>query len=314
MRHLGQALALALTLCLSTSATGQTGWDNEEAARNGWSMEQNRSARWHLAQQTRMAAAIAALQPQRPGTVDAYVLSVGLDSDPVFGREAAEAGRVLVRRYGAAGRAIFLAAGADDKPVGTPQGSPPNIATALAAIAQKMNVKEDVLVLYATTHGDPRVGLVYRDGQDGIGMIAPKRLAALLDGLGFERRIILISACYSGVFVPLLANDDSIVITAASDTRTSFGCEPSNDWTFFGDALVNNALRTPQPLEKAAVEALTLISTWESTKGLTSSQPQVYLGDKAKQWLDGLEKRMPMQATAKVGRPAVDAPPLAAGR
>ena len=264
-----KAAALALTFLVSSSATGQQGFNPVEAAKNGWSMEQNRSAAWYLAQHKRLGAAIAALQPQRPGTIDAYVVSIGLDSDPVFGREAGEAAKVLARRYGASGRTIFLTAGADDGATGTPQGSPPNLATALAAVAAKMNLKEDVLILFATTHGDPKIGLAYRDGNDGVGMIAPQRLAFLLDGMGFKRRMILLSACYSGVFLPHLTSDQSIIVTAASSSRTSFGCAPGNDWTFFGDALINNGLRKFQPFEKAADEAKTLISEWESRAKLT---------------------------------------------
>ncbi len=299
---------LAATLLVATAmagpSTSQVGFDNREAAENGWSMEQNRSAAWHLAQHRRLSAALGTLQPQRQGIVDAYVLSIGLDSDPVFGREAGEEQKVLTRRYGATGRSIFLAAGAGKENTGTPQGSPPNLATALAAVAAKMNVKEDVLILFATTHGDPRLGLVYRDGDNAVGMIAPKRLAALLDGLGIERRLIILSACFSGVFVPLLNGDQTIIITAASSQRTSFGCNPGNDWTFFGDAFVNTALRKPQSLEKANDEARSLISLWEAGRGLAPSEPQIFIGDKAHLWLDALEMRMPKTETPKTGRAA----------
>lgn len=301
-----KAVALALTMLATNSAAGQQTFDQRQAAQNGWSMEQNRSAAWHLAQHKRLSSALNALQPQRPGIVDAYVVTVGLDSDPVFGREAGEAAKVLSRRYGATGRTIFLTAGADDKPAGTPQGSPPNLAVALAAVAAKMNVKEDVLILFATTHGDPESGLAYRDGDNGIGMIAPKRLASLLDGLGFERRMILLSACFAGVFIPELNSENSVIVTAASSERTSFGCAPGNDWTFFGDALVNNALRKNQPFEKATDEALGLIIWWETQRQLVPSQPQLFIGDKAKAWLAPLETKIPKVETPKVGRPAIE--------
>jgi hypothetical protein len=304
MRIAPVIIALAIAAVLAGPSSSQNGFDNVEAARNGWSMEQNRGADWQLAQHRKLSGALAGLQPQRPGTVDAYVLSIGLDSDPVFAREAAEAQKVLTRRYGATGRSVYLAAGAGTEAVGPPQGSPPNLATALAAIAAKMNVKEDVLVLFATTHGGPDVGLVYRDGKSGYGMIAPKRLASLLDNLGIKRRMIIISACFSGIFVPELNSEDSVVITAASSQRTSFGCTPGNDWTFFGDALINNALRKPQPLEKANEEAVSLITMWEASRGLTPSNPQYFVGDAAKNWLDPLEARMPKTETPKVGRPA----------
>ncbi len=306
MRKRLKAVALALAILAVNPAIGQQGFDPVEAAKNGWSMEQGRSATWHLAQHKRLSTSLAALQPQRPGTVDAYVVSIGLDSDPVFGREASEAAKVLSRRYGAIGRTIFLSAGADDNATGTPQGSPPNLATALAAIAAKMNLKEDVLILFATTHGDPINGLAYRDGNKGTGMIAPLRMANLLDDLGFERRMILLSACYAGVFLPHLTNENSIIVTAAASNRTSFGCAPGNDWTFFGDALINNGLRKPQPFDKAAEEAVSLISKWESSKQLIASRPQTFVGDKAGIWLSALETRMPKTDTPKTGKAAID--------
>ena len=137
-------------------------------------------------------------------------------------------------------------------------------------------------------------------------MIAPKRLKSLLDDLKIDRRILLLSACYSGVFVSEMENKDSIILTAASSNRPSFGCTPGNDWTFFGDALVNNALRKPQPLAKAAEEATGLISIWESNLGLQASNPQVSFGDNTATWLAALEKQMPATDSPKVGRPAIE--------
>ena len=302
MKKLLARLAVAQLLLLSPPAVGQLVDNNTTAANNGWSVEQKREAAWHLDQHRKLSAAIAALAPQRPGFVDAYVVSIGLDADPVFGREASEAARVLARRYGAAGRSITLATGSATT---APQGSPANLATALAAVAAKMDVKEDVLILYATSHGTAEVGLVYRDGEEGYGLISPKRMAKMLDGLGINRRMLLISACFSGVFIPTLRNESSVIVTAASDARTSFGCAAANDWTYFGDALINTALRKSQSFDKAVRDALILINGWESERGLASSEPQVFIGEKAGSWLTVLEKRVPSVATAKVGRPAI---------
>ena len=96
-------------------------------------------------------------------------------------------------------------------------------------------------------------------------------------------------------------------MTAASADRTSFGCRAENDWTFFGDAMINHALRKPQGLEAAASEARDTISGWEIANQLPSSNPQVAIGDGVASWLGPLEARTPKTATAPVGAPATDA-------
>lgn len=274
------------------------------AADIGTSIERSRSAKYQLAEHRRLAAALARLTPGRKGAVDAFILSVGLDSDPVFGREAREAGRVLTRRYAATGHSVTLA-GTDGSGPGTlPMGSPANIAAALARIAELMG-PEDVLVLYTTSHG-AQFGVVYNDGDAGFGLLGPSKLAGLLNELGIKNRLLLISACYAGVFVPTLVTDSTAIMTAASATQTSFGCQADNDWTFFGDALVNHALRKPQGLATAVAEATMTIAEWEAKGRLQPSQPQSYIGAKAKIWLDQLERALP-PATAPVGKPATDA-------
>ena len=274
------------------------------AADIGTSFERSRSATWQLAEHRRLAAALARLVPGRKGVVDAFVLSVGLDSDPVFGREAREAGRVLARRYGAIGHVLTLAGSDGTGPSTLPMGSPGNIAAVLARMAELMG-PEDALVLYTTSHG-AQFGVVYNDGDAGFGMIGPSKLAGLLNELGIRNRLLLISACYSGVFVPTLVTESTAIVTAASSDRTSFGCQADNDWTFFGDALVNHALRKPQGLATAAAEATMTIAEWEAQGRLQPSQPQSYVGAKAKVWLDVLERALP-PATAPVGKPATDA-------
>ena len=66
--------------------------------------------------------------------------------------------------------------------------------------------------------------------------MTPQEVAAVLDREGIKNRVVIVSACYSGTFVPPLANDNTIVLTAADAKSTSFGCAPERDWTYFGDA------------------------------------------------------------------------------
>lgn len=260
-------------------------------------------ARELLEQRRLLDAALSALAPQRPGMIDAYVVSVALDSDAVFAREAREAARVLAARYDAEGRALVLA-GPDGRDDDYPRGSIEALFVALAGVSEILDTREDVIVLFMTSHG-LKVGLTYHYGDSGYGILSPQRLRDVLAELGIERRIVIANACFSGIFVPALASSDTAILTAASAQRSSFGCEPDNDWTFYGDALVNRALRKPQSLADAAREAARTIAEWETGRRLLASLPQSRIGEGAREWLPLLEERMPREASAPVGRPAV---------
>ncbi len=283
--------------------SGQEGIDGLDS---GPELQRGRSAREILADHRKLDAALAALQPQRKALVDAYVVSIALDSDPVFGREAREAGKVLSRRFDAEGRTLVFAGSNGSGPSELPAGSLESLTLALARVAEVMDKQQDVLVLYTTSHG-AKVGIAYHDGDQGYGILSPERLASLLDELGIRNRVLILSACYSGIFVQKLMGDDTALFTAASSERTSFGCMAENDWTFFGDAMINHALRKPQPLADASDEARGLIGEWEAASSLTPSNPQASIGDDVATWLTPLEARMPRVATQPVGRPATDA-------
>jgi len=274
-------------------------------ADQGMQIERDRSPAAELDEHRKLDRALRALLPQRPGTVDAYVVAIALDSDPVFAREARVAGEVLRRRYNAAGRTIVLAGADGSGPSQLPRGTPATLAVALARIAELMNRQEDAIILYTTSHGTP-FGLYYNDGDSGYGLIAPNRLAAMLDQLGLSNRLLILNACFAGVFVPRLQSDRGAIVTAAAADRTSFGCVAENDWTFFGDALINHALRGPQPLAGAFAQAGALIAGWEGQYRVMPSQPQIRVGPGAQRWLDALERQIPPAATQPVGRPAVE--------
>lgn len=314
--------ALACALFAATSSAQQTAYvapkhgdpvpffqslSAEQATRfadGGVQIEHHRTPADLLAEHRRVDRALAGLLPQRKGVVDAYVIAIALDSDPVFGREAREAGKVLSRRYDAAGRTLVFAGSDGRAPSTLAMGSPDTLALALARVAELMDRREDVLVLYTTSHG-ASFGLVYNDADQGFGVLSATALANQLDTLGIARRVIIISACYSGTFIPVLSGDDAAVLTASAGDRTSFGCKSDNDWTFFGDALINNALRKNQPLAEAGAQAARLIADWEARGRLTPSLPQTLIGTRATAWLAVLDKRTPKLATAPVGTPSV---------
>ena len=291
------------TLPFPNVVVGQSQEEISESLALGLTLKRGINLTDMLEQQRRLLAQIAALGAQRAGEVDAFVVTAALDSDPVFAKEAREAGRVLSQRYGAATRTLTLA-GPDGESDDLAYGTVENLLRVLGAVARAMDTSEDVLVLYTTSHG-MQAGLVHHYGDTSYGVLSPDLLKRTLDELGLTRRIVIISACQSGVFVPALASRDTAVLTAAAAQRNSFGCQPENDWTFFGDALINRALRKPQSLSDAAREAAVQIAGWETSQRLLASLPQSAFGAGVSEWLPALEARMPQTASAPVGRPAV---------
>src|SRR5262249_58733958 len=119
----------------------------------------------------------------------------------------------------------------------------------LQAAANEMDAENDVLFLILTSHGSP-AGLAVKAGRL-TQTLTPSRLADMLARTGVRHKVVVISACYSGVFVPRLANPDLLVITAADADHSSFGCQDKAEWTYFGDAFFNVALRQARSLKEA---------------------------------------------------------------
>ena len=228
-----------------------------------------------------MGEALAALQPQRPGQVDTYLVVAGLWSDPVFEREAKQAEEILRAHFGAQGRSILLSAGGDGVR-NYPAATPANISAAIGQVGSLIDRDEDLVVVFITSHGSPDGSAAMREHNRLGGSLRPTHLRDMLVGAGVRSRVIIVSACFSGAFIAPLMDENTIVLTAAAPDRTSFGCQPQNNWTFFGDALFNQNLRNGGALLPAFDRAKTLIERWEREQNLTPpSNPQRHVGARA---------------------------------
>ena len=254
------------------------------------------------ADEQRFEAALARLQPQSPGVVDAYVVVAALDSAPVFGREARETGRVLAKRFGAEGRTLVLAQDEGSDTADSP-ATPGFLVRALGRAGQLMDRDEDVIVLYTTSHGSPDLGLNFKDPARGTAVIAPAQLEAMLNQPGLKNRLVILQACFAGQFVPALASPRSVIVTAASSMHSSFGCSAGNDWTFFGYALINQAMRQPDSFVRQFRRAFVSIIGWEKRLEIEPSSPQISVGSDTKAWLAALDRHASDVSRAPVGRP-----------
>jgi hypothetical protein len=143
----------------------------------------------------------------------------------------------------------------------------------LQSAVNRMDPENDVLFLILTSHGS-RAGIAVQAGRHEE-TLSPAALAGMLGRTGVQHRVVIVSACYSGVFVGPLANDNTLVITAADFDHSSFGCQDKVKWTYFGDAFFNRALRHTADLRSAFATARKLISARERQDGLVPSNPQI---------------------------------------
>jgi hypothetical protein len=245
-------------------------------------------------QQALREAALQGLKPQRPGVADVYaIVFAPYAGEDVFLRESNMVSSVLRERFDADGRLVQLvnnAATTQTLAWATPQ----NLQRAIAAVAQKMNRDEDLLVVYLTSHGASNHELSAEHWPLRVPTLRPETLRKALDDAGIRHRVIAVSACYSGGWVDPLANDDTLVMTAADATHTSYGCGRKSELTFFGRAVFDEQLRKTHSFEEAFAAAVPVIRQREidGKKPDGFSNPQIRVGPAIRPVLDGINKRL----------------------
>jgi hypothetical protein len=256
-------------------------------------------------------SALTTLAPQRPGVPDLYVVGFGGDSnEDVFRNETVYLDTLMSERFGARGRVLTLINHSDSlirtpRPLATLE----NLRAALAGVGRTMDREQDVLLLFMTMHGTPQHQLFVQMAPAYFDLIDPKELRAALDDAGIRNRVLVISACYAGGFIPALKDEHSLILAAAHRNRPSFGCGPDSDATYFGRAWLIEALNETTDFVAAFDTAKTRIAERENAEGFRPSRPQIQIG---KQILPRLQAwRMQLVPGPKVPY-AYAAPPSAA--
>ena len=140
-----------------------------------------------------------------------------------------------------------------------------------------MDKDEDVLLVVMTSHGNQQGFSLQLPGNLSTDL-TPQQVATALDSEGIKNRVVIVSACFAGIFTAPLQNDNTIVMTASDDKSTSFGCAPERDWTYFGDALFHQSLQPGTDFEQAFDHARILIHGWELMDRVPPSNPQGSFG------------------------------------
>lgn len=243
------------------------------------------------AQSDLLNEALAQIQPGRPGQVEWYFMGVaGAGYQNVFANEVNSVHTQFDTRFGTFGRSVDLINNINTQDT-HPMATRTSIARTLNDIGQRMNRDEDVLFLFLTSHGNTGV-FELANPPINMASIDPAWLRETLDQAGIRWRVIVISACYSGSFIPALQSPNTVIITAASADQASFGCENERDFTWFGKAFFLEGMNQQKSLTGAFEQANKQVTTWENREGYPPSQPQMRVGNGIARYLPWFERKL----------------------
>ncbi|HTT96560.1 MAG TPA: C13 family peptidase [Rhizomicrobium sp.] len=126
---------------------------------------------------------------------------------------------------------------------------------------------------YFTSHGNT----------DGISMgdeiLPPQKMNQMItNACGDRPTVVIVSACFSGVFVPVLQAPNRFVMTAARPDRTSFGCGEQERYTFFDNCVVQNFLGAGDFPDLATKVKACVAAREKQDKIAYPSEPQISIG------------------------------------
>jgi len=161
------------------------------------------------------------------------------------------------------------------RPENYPQARPlPSEAHAIATSLWDLSNRTSTgCFVYFTSHGSTD-GIVMGDTT-----YAPSSLSTMLDNTCSTRpTVVIVSACFSGVFVPALEAPNRMILTAARPDRTSFGCGSSNYYTFF-DQCVLESLPASSDFPNLGRAVQACVAAREKKEHMTPpSEPQLWIG------------------------------------
>ncbi|CAN1604882.1 peptidase C13 [Pseudomonas sp. B21-028] len=227
-----------------------------------------------LLSQGRLLDDALAQVPASTPAVELYSLTLGGDGkQSVFLRESDYVANMLASRFGAVGQ-IRLVNHRDhlgDRPMATRE----SLRRAANTLAERSG-PEDLIFIYLTSHGTSEHELVLDQPRMELADLPADELAVVLAPLKNRDKIVVISACYSGGFIPALKDERTLVMTASRADRVSFGCSEEANFTYFGDALFAQALNQTDDLEQAFKLAKATVAEREQADNFEASEPQIW--------------------------------------
>ena len=132
-------------------------------------------------------------------------------------------------------------------------------------------------LVYYTSHGGPPGVVLDKDGEQML--VPPKVMADLIDEACPNRpSVVVISACFSGVFIPALQKSDRMIMTAARRDRSSFGCSEDDKYPYFDDCFLRSSGTVGDFAELGKAVQACVAAREIETGAAPASEPQVWIG------------------------------------
>ncbi|VVQ26326.1 C13 family peptidase [Pseudomonas fluorescens] len=257
-----------------------------------------------LAQGRLLDDALANIPASTPA-IELYTLTLGGDGkQSVFLRESDYVSNMLASRFGAFGQIRLV--NHRDHLVDRPMATRENLRRAALTLAERSG-PEDLIFLYLTSHGTSEHELVLDQPRMELSDLPADELAAVLAPLKNRDKIIVISSCYSGGFIPALKDERTMIMTASRADRVSFGCSEQANFTYFGDALFAQALNQTDDLEHAFKLASATVAERELADSFEASEPQIWAPKTVLSHWQLLRKQQARKALQSASIPSKDA-------
>jgi len=243
-----------------------------------------------------IAEPLAQIKKSEAGKTDLFAITFSsYSAQDVFMREGKFVKEQIETKFGATDRTLSLNNN-EETIFDIPLANMTNLKATIDHYKTVMQTEEDILLLYLTSHGYDQGMSVYLDRRHTMQNLSARGLSSLLDESGIKNRIIIISACHSGSFIPHLENENTLIMTSAATNRQSYGCSDEADLTYFTDALFNHGLKETTNLQHAFRLAKIRLEQRERNESLpTTSNPQIFIGENIKSTLKNYSKVNLMQ-------------------
>lgn len=150
---------------------------------------------------------------------------------------------------------------------------PSSVGYIKGGLEQLTKTARDGCLIYFSSHGAPQGILL------GEGIYTPAAMAQMVDDVcGKRPTVVILSACFAGVFLPALTDANRVVLTAARADRTSFGCSQNDRYPYYDDCIISSFPQASN-FRTLAIATRNCVDKREVVEGAKPpSEPQASIG------------------------------------